>query len=148
MFRSIKVNIILLCVGIMVILAIGMGAVSLLSISKLTEQHEAENMNRIAEHKREQINTQLIQTEIVINFVANAINRMVENSIAIQDDGIKTSLDADMYDAFQNAIGKVPAVCSYFIFYPGNKAINMMVIVNCGEFVKIIMVNLCRVIRT
>ncbi len=32
MFRSIKVNIILLCVGIMVILAIGMGSVSLLSI--------------------------------------------------------------------------------------------------------------------
>ena len=121
MFRSIKVNIILLCVGIMVILAIGMGSVSLLSISKLTEQHEAENMNRIAEQKREQINTQLIQTEIVVNFVANAINRMVENSIAIQDDGIKASLDADMYDAFQNAIGKVPAVCSYFIFYPGNK---------------------------
>lgn len=60
MFRSIKVNIILLCVGIMVILAIGMGSVSLLSISKLTEQHEAENMNRIAEQKREQINTQLI----------------------------------------------------------------------------------------
>ncbi len=88
MFRSIKVNIILLCVGIMVILAIGMGSVSLLSISKLTEQHEAENMNRIAEQKREPINTQLIQTEIVVNFVANAINRMVENSIAIQDDGI------------------------------------------------------------
>lgn len=141
MFRSIKVNIILLCVGIMVILAIGMGSVSLLSISKLTEQHEAENMNRIAEHKREQINTQLIQTEIVVNFVANAINHIVENSIAIQDDGIKASLDADMYDAFQNAIGKVPAL--FFI-----QAINMMVIVNCGEFVKIIMVNLCRVIRT
>ena len=88
MFRSIKVNIILLCVGIMVILAIGMGSVSLLSISKLTEQHEAENMNRVAEQKREPINTQLIQTEIVVNFVANAINRMVENSIAIQDDGI------------------------------------------------------------
>ncbi len=88
MFRSIKVNIILLCVGIMVILAIGMGSVSLLSISKLTEQHEAENMNRIAEQRREPINTQLIQTEIVVNFVANAINRMVENSIAIQDDGI------------------------------------------------------------
>ena len=88
MFRSIKVNIILLCVGIMVILAIGIGSVSLLSISKLTEQHEAENMNRIAEQKREPINTQLIQTEIVVNFVANAINRMVENSIAIQDDGI------------------------------------------------------------
>lgn len=88
MFRSIKVNIILLCVGIMVILAIGMGSVSLLSISKLTEQHEAENMNRIAEQKREPINTQLIQTEIVVNFVANAINRMVENSITIQDDGI------------------------------------------------------------
>lgn len=124
MFRSInsiKVKITMICVGMLVILAIGMGTVSLFSIAKLTEQHEAENMNRIAEQKREQINTQLLQTESVVNFVANAVNHMVDNPIAIQDDGIKARLDADMYDAFQNAIGQVPAACSYFIFYPGNK---------------------------
>ena len=64
MFRSIKMQILALCLTSMFVLAVCMGTVSVLSIDRLTVDSEAQNMNRVAENQRELINVELIQVKM------------------------------------------------------------------------------------
>ena len=101
----------------MFILALCMGAVSVLSIDRLTGEHEAENMNRVAENQREIINMQLLQAEDVTNFVASDISRRIDKPEELRDKTVRRNLSADMDYAFQNAVSNVESVCSYFVYY-------------------------------
>ena len=85
MFRSIKFQILALCFFSMLILALGMGAISIMTIDRLTGEHEAETLNRIAETQREVINTQLIHAEDVTKFVANEVKQKIAESPGMPD---------------------------------------------------------------
>ncbi|MDY4696367.1 MAG: diguanylate cyclase [Selenomonas montiformis] len=117
MRRSIKTKILMLCLSAMAALAIALGGVSVLSINRLTGQHEAENMNRIAEIHRETINQHLIQTEDIAHFVAGSVGSRVKNPLYIQDQVVRRQLCRDIQETFTDAIGEDTTVCAYYLYY-------------------------------
>ncbi len=117
MFRSIKFQILALCFFSMLILALGMGAISIMTIDRLTGEHEAETLNRIAETQREVINTQLIHAEDVTKFVANEVKQKIAESPGMPDKEMRRFLSSRARAAFQNAVGNLDVVCSYYVYY-------------------------------
>ncbi len=117
MFRSIKYKILALCFMSMLTLALCMGTVSVLSLDRLTGEHEAENMNRVAETQREIINTELIQVENVTRFVADDIQRHINNPQEMYDRGKRRYVTANASRVFQDAVGNVDVVCSYYVYF-------------------------------
>ena len=117
MFHSIKFQILALCLISMLVVALGMGTVSVMTIDRLTGEHEAENLNRIAETQREVINTQLIHAEDVTKFVANEVKLQIAASPGMPDKGMRRFLSNSARQAFQNAVGNMDVVCSYYVYY-------------------------------
>lgn len=117
MFRSIKMQILALCLTSMFVLAVCMGTVSVLSIDRLTVDSEAQNMNRVAENQRELINVELIQAEDVTNFVARDIERRIGSPEDLRSKAVRQNVAADVNHSFQNAVSNVDFICSYYIYY-------------------------------
>jgi len=117
MFWSIKYKIMIMCLSAMLTLALCMGAVSVLSIHRLTGEHEAENLNRVAETQREIINTELIHVEDVTQFVANDVRRHVNDPREVQNRAFRKYVTENAGIAFQNAVGNFDVVCSYYVYY-------------------------------
>ncbi|WP_173442942.1 diguanylate cyclase [Selenomonas ruminantium] len=117
MFHSIKFQILAMCMTFMLILALGMGSVSVMTIDRLTGEHEAENLNRVAENQRAVINTQLIHAEDVTKFVANEVKLQVAAAPGLPDKEMREFLSRSAKQAFQNAVGNMDVVCSYYVYY-------------------------------
>ena len=106
-----------MCMTFMLILALGMGSVSVMTIDRLTGEHEAENLNRVAENQRAVINTQLIHAEDVTKFVANEVKLQVAAAPGMPDKEMREFLSRSAKQAFQNAVGNMDVVCSYYVYY-------------------------------
>ena len=117
MFHSIKFQILAMCMTFMLILALGMGSVSVMTIDRLTGEHEAENLNRIAENQRAIINTQLIHAEDITKFVAHEVKLQIAAAPGRPDKEMRQFLSHSAKQAFQNAVGNMDIVCSYYVYY-------------------------------
>ena len=116
-FQSLSGKIISMSIGGMVALAVALGTVTVWKLSGLTEQYEIENVGRIVSQNAEQFNFMLKRSEFAVTHATNMLYRMVDSPAAIEDPATLTQLEHHVATAFEDAVGELAPVASYYVYY-------------------------------
>ncbi len=121
MFHSIKSRFLALTLIPLLIMGLTMSLVGLRSLTQATDEHEVDNMNRIAENYRETINLKLNKTEDIVTLAANGIRTQ---AIAghTEEDQDRSDLMENLRLIMQQSIADIPEARSFYAFYAGQSA--------------------------
>lgn len=117
-FQSIRGKIIVMSVGGMLMMALALGSVTIWKISELTESYEIENMNRIVEQNTVQLNEVLKRSEFAALHASNTIHRIVGSADEMRDLETRRLLALYITSSFEDAVGELEPVSSYYLYYP------------------------------
>ena len=121
MFHSIKSRFLALTLIPLLIMGLTMSLVGLRSLTQATDEHEVDNMNRIAENYRETINLKLNKTEDIVTLAANGIRTQ---AIAghTEEDQDRSDLMENLRLIMQQSIADIPEARSFYAFFAGQSA--------------------------
>lgn len=85
LFYSLKRKVLAVCLAGMILMALCVGGISLWTISHLTYDYEIQNMTHLVDTKATIIDDELLRSENIVNYTANAISRKVDDPAQLRD---------------------------------------------------------------
>lgn len=85
LFYSLKRKVLAVCLAGMILMALCVGGISLWTISHLTYDYEIQNMNHLVDTTATIIDDELLRSENIVNYTANAISRKVDDPAQLRD---------------------------------------------------------------
>ncbi|WP_278520637.1 hypothetical protein [Mitsuokella jalaludinii] len=102
----------------MILMALCVGGISLWTISHLTYDYEIQNMNHLVDTTATIIDDELLRSENIVNYTANAISRKVDDPAQLRDLSFRQHLARSVDHDFQDASTNLHIICSYYLYYP------------------------------
>ena len=118
LFYSLKRKVLAVCLAGMILMALCVGGISLWTISHLTYDYEIQNMNHLVDTKATIIDDELLRSENIVNYTANAISRKVDDPAQLRDLSFRQHLAQSVDHDFQDASTNLHIICSYYLYYP------------------------------
>jgi diguanylate cyclase (GGDEF)-like protein len=117
MFHSIKSKFLALCLSSLCVLGLAVGAVSLTALTRATSREEFENMNRIAELYRSELDMLLVQTEDVVAFGATGLRNNLGQAADFADGGQRARITAELDSVMRDTLLSLPEARAYYTYY-------------------------------
>lgn len=118
LFYSLKRKVLAVCLAGMILMALCVGGISLWTISHLTYDYEIQNMNHLVDTTATIIDDELLRSENIVNYTANAISRKVDDPAQLRDLTFRQHLARSVDHDFQDASTNLHIICSYYLYYP------------------------------
>lgn len=118
LFYSLKRKVLAVCLAGMILMALCVGGISLWTISHLTYDYEIQNMTHLVDTKATIIDDELLRSENIVNYTANAISRKVDDPAQLRDLSFRQHLAQSVDHDFQDASTNLHIICSYYLYYP------------------------------
>lgn len=118
LFYSLKRKVLAVCLAGMILMALCVGGISLWTISHLTYDYEIQNMNHLVDTTATIIDDELLRSENIVNYTANAISRKVDDPAQLRDLSFRQRLARSVDHDFQDASTNLHIICSYYLYYP------------------------------
>lgn len=118
LFYSLKRKVLAVCLAGMILMALCVGGISLWTISHLTYDYEIQNMNHLVDTTATIIDDELLRSENIVNYTANAISRRVDDPAQLRDLTFRQHLARSVDHDFQDASTNLHIICSYYLYYP------------------------------
>ena len=118
LFYSLKRKVLAVCLAGMILMALCVGGISLWTISHLTYDYEIQNMNHLVDTTATIIDDELLRSENIVNYTANAISRKVDDPAQLRDLSFRQHLAQSVDHDFQDASTNLHIICSYYLYYP------------------------------
>lgn len=113
LFYSLKRKVLAVCLAGMILMALCVGGISLWTISHLTYDYEIQNMTHLVDTKATIIDDELLRSENIVNYTANAISRKVDDPAQLRDLSFRQHLAQSVDHDFQDASTNLHIICSY-----------------------------------
>ena len=117
MFHSIKSKFLALCLGSLCVLGLAIGMVSLTALTRATSREEFDNMNRIAELYRSELDMLLVQTEDVVAFGATGLRNNLGQAADFADSGQRARITAELDSVMRDTLLSLPEARAYYTYY-------------------------------
>lgn len=109
LFYSLKRKVLAVCLAGMILMALCVGGISLWTISHLTYDYEIQNMNHLVDTTATIIDDELLRSENIVNYTANAISRKVDDPAQLRDLSFRQRLARSVDHDFQAFIDRLYA---------------------------------------